>query len=463
MQVINAARLLSASLEAAGHLKCGAILAPRVIYGNPTPRRLAQYLMQTVAGNQDDDAQKEDAAQQHTMRQLHEKYTRDLPTANRDKANAADTEQTVILTGSTGNLGSYLLDQMVSNPNVKMIICLNRANDGGAKQQGRAMADRGLTTQYTDKVEFHSIDISRSDLGLTIGVYESLLKRADRWIHNAWPVNFNHSVETFEPHVRGVRNVADFCTRAEKRVALVFVSSIGTADRWDTLNYGPVPERRLEDLSLPSSGYGRSKMVSSMILDDVAREGDFPAATVRMGQIGGPKGEAGVWNRQEWLPGIIASSLHLQALPSDLAIMTQVDWTPVEPCARLVLEVAGVAQKMSPADVSGYYHGVNPSRTTWEHLAPAVQEFYGHDRLPETVDFKTWVKMLETTQSGLMCANPGIKLIDSYRIMAAASEAGKRPVEFAMRRTMVVSPAMRSAQAVSPELMKQWCKQWGFE
>lgn len=466
MQVINAAKMLSAGLEAAGHLPPETAVAPRVIYGNPTPLRLAQYLMQTISGNQDDNARNEDARQQDAMKQLYDKYASGLPPTKRDRADAADTEQTVILTGSTGNLGSYLLDQMVSNPNVKTIVCLNRAGDGGVKQQHKAMTDRGLTTSFNGRVEFHGIDISRGDLGLPIDVYESLLKRADRWIHNAWPVNFNHSVETFEPQIRGVRNVVDFCTRAEKRVALVFISSIGTADRWDTLRDGAVPERRLEDLSLAGGGYGRSKMISSMILDDAARGGDFPAATIRMGQIAGPEGVAGAWNRQEWLPSIIASSLHLKALPSDLGIMSRVDWTPVELCARLVLEVAGVAQEVSPADVSGYYHCVNPSHTTWEHLVPAVREFYGQTRLPETVDFKTWVGRLTATQSGDaggMAANPGVKLIDTYQSMAAASEAGARPVDFAMRRTVGTSPTMRAAQAVSPALMKHWCEQWAFQ
>ncbi|KAK6082367.1 nonribosomal peptide synthetase [Seiridium cupressi] len=465
MQVINASRLLRGGLEAAGYHTDSGSLATRVIYGNPTPRRLARYLKDKLITGGTKDADNEDIEQQRVMKDLHDKYTRNLEAAKKGRPDASDKDQTVILTGSTGMLGSYLLDQMAKNPNVKKVICLNRAEDGGLKQQERAMKERGLDAYYGGgKAEFHHIDISRSDLGLPQEVYRRLLKEADRFIHNAWPVNFNITVETFEPHLRGVRNVADFATRADKRVAVVFISSIGTGDRWDS-NKGPLPEERLEDTSLPGGGYGRSKMVGSMIMEDATKVGDFPAASIRVGQIAGPESEAGAWNRHEWFPSIIASSLYLKALPSDLGLTNQVDWTPVERIAGLVQEIIGVSQQVKPQEISGYYHGVNPSQTTWQKLAPAVQEFYGKDRLPELISFKEWCDRLEKTQSDdirAMDANPGIKLLDTYKGMSAAAAAGHKPVTFDMKRTVNQSPTMRDAKAISPELLQHWCKQWAY-
>lgn len=462
MQVIHASRLLRAGFKAAGYNASSTALAPRVVYSNSTPRKLAQHLLKTLVRGISNGFVDEASQQQKAMAQLYQSYTRDLPTSKEGRPNAANEGQIVVLTGSTGMLGSYLLDLLVSSPRVEKIICLNRAEDGGVKQQVKAMADRGLTPRYTEKAEFHHIDISRSDFGLPTDVYQRLLKGTDRWIHNAWPVNFNITVETFEPHLRGVRNIGDFAARAEKRVAVVFISSIGTADGWDSKK-GPVPEQRLEDMTLPLGGYGRSKMVGSMILEDASKAGDFPAASIRMGQIAGPESEKGSWNRWEYLPSLIASSLYLKALPDDIG--ADVDWTPVERVAKLIGEVAGVTQQVDPKDVSGYYHGVNPSRTTWQVLAPAVQEAYGKDRLPELVSFKEWVNRLMKTQSEdvkSMDTNPGIKLIDTYRGMAEAAEAGLQQPRFDMHRTIGISPTMRAAQAVGPELMKHWCKQWGF-
>ncbi|KAH8747189.1 hypothetical protein F5883DRAFT_699675 [Diaporthe sp. PMI_573] len=98
--------------------------------------------------------------------------------------------------------------------------------------------------------------------------------------------------------------------------------------------------------------------------------------------------EAGVWNRQEWLPSIIASSLYLGALPAHLGSMDRVDWTPAERIASLVLEATGVSRVIGRADeITGYYHGVNPHESQWLDLAAAVQEFYGKERIRELVDF----------------------------------------------------------------------------
>lgn len=394
------------------------------------------------------------------MKALWQKYTHDLPEAKLGRADPSDEGQVVILTGTTGMLGSYMLDQMVRNPEVKRIICLNRSDDGGEKRQARAMVDRGLATDYESKCTFLHADMSRPDFGLSPDAFNDLLKTADRFIHNAWPVNFNMPVASFEPHIRSVRNIGDFASQASKRVAVVFISSIGSGDQWDTRS-GPLPETRLEDLTLPSGGYGRSKLVSSLILEDVARAGDFPAAVIRVGQIAGPEGKAGVWNKHEWLPSIIASSLHLGVLPGTLGGMERVDWTAVESIAGLVLDVAGVSQKVRPVEISGYYHGVNPVSTTWTELALAVQAFYGKERIPELVSFPEWVDRLSESQTGdleVLDKNPGIKLVDSYREMAGTAA----PVVFDMTHTQERSPSMRNAKPVTPALMRHWCEQWQF-
>ncbi|KAI0595739.1 hypothetical protein F4775DRAFT_347071 [Biscogniauxia sp. FL1348] len=461
MQVINASRLLKAGLSVSGYHVDSTSLATRVIYSNPTPRKLAQYILSMVHGGADSVNGSGEDHDIQTMRALWQKYTTNLPSPKADRPDPADEGQTVLLTGSTGMLGSYMLAFMVSNPAVKKVVCLNRAEDGGKKQQAKAMRERGLPLDYESKAEFWHADMSRSDFGLPKETYERLLSSADRFIHNAWPVNFNIPVESFEPHLRGVRNIADFATYAAKRVAVVFISSIGTGDRWDTKK-GPFPEQRMEDLTLPSLGYGRSKMVGSLILEDAAKAGGFEAAIIRVGQVAGPEAEAGCWNRHEWLPSIIASSLYLGALPKDLGAMQRVDWTPCEKIAKLVLEVGGVAQRVPAGALSGYFHGVNPASTTWSELAPAVQEFYGRERIPELVSFEEWVARLARSQKADstdgLDKNPGVKLLDSYRGFAAAAET----VTFDMTRTKERSPTMREAQAVTPEIMKHWCKQWGF-
>lgn len=465
--VMNAAKILRAGLKSSlGHDVDAQALAPRVIYKNSTPRRLASHIIHSVLSSGPGAAQSEDEQQQDAMRALYQKYTRDLTVAKPNRPSARTEGQVVVLTGSTGMLGSYLLDLMGSNPAVRKVICLNRAADGGRAQQAKALADRGLDVGLVDtKAEFYHADTARPDLGLPADVYARLQAETDRIIHNAWPVNFNIPIETFEPFLAGCRHLADLAATAARRVALTFISSIAVADRWDPARHGrpTVPEARLEDMALPAGGYGRSKMVGSLIVEDAAAAGDFPFAVVRVGQVGGPEAAAGAWNRQEWLPSIVASSLYLGALPADLGGMDRVDWTPAERIATLVLEASGVSPRGEDEEISGYYHGVNPHAVKWADLAAAVQSFYGPERLAAELvpSFGAWIDRLEATQADgpeSVARNPGVKLIDAYRGMASAPAA----VVYDMTETARRCPVVRSTTAITPALMQHWCKQWGF-
>lgn len=468
--VMNAAKIIRAGLKSSGYEVNAQTLAPKVIYKNATPRRLASHIFTSILHAQNGTTQSEDEQQQEAMRALYKKYTQNLTKAKPNRPSPRTEGQVVVLTGSTGMLGSYLLDFMGRNPSVSKVICLNRAADGGRAQQLKALADRGLDVGLLDtKAEFYHVDVSRPNLGLPSDVYTRLQAETDRIIHNAWPVNFNIPIETFEPFLAGCRHLSDLAATASRRVALTFISSIATAERWEPSRHGrpTIPETRLEDMALPAGGYGRSKMVGSLIVEDAASAaaGDFPCAVVRVGQVGGPEADAGMWNRQEWLPSIVASSLYLGALPADLGGMNRVDWTPAERIAELVLEASGVASARrglaSADEVTGYYHGVNPHEAKWADLAAAVQAFYGKERITELVSFGEWIDRLEKTQADgeeTLAKNPGVKLIDSYRGMASAPVMAV----YDMTKTAERCPVVRDTTAVTPKLMQHWCKQWGF-
>ncbi|KAK3902336.1 hypothetical protein C8A05DRAFT_15597 [Staphylotrichum tortipilum] len=459
MQVINASRLLRAGLEAAGIHVDASALATRVIYGHPTPRRLAEYLFSVVNNESQEQAGGETHHAEDTMKALLEKYTRDMPQAQGDKPPPADDGQVIVITGTTGALGSYMLDLASASPLVKKIICFNRSDDAEARQR-KAAADRGLRGDFSKAVFLHT-DMSSFDLGLGKETYEGLLREVDRVIHNQWPVNFNMPVESFEPHIRGVRNLADFSFRAAKRVPVIFISSIATVDGWRKSE--PVPERSLHDFSISNGGYGQSKLVSSLILEKATEVSGVPTEIIRVGQIGGPSSEKGFWNRQEWFPSLIASSVYLGMLPHSLGQMSTIDWTPIEGIANLVLEASGVTTRVPIKDISGYFHGINPSRTTWGTLVKAVEEFYG-GRIKKVVSLDEWVSALEQSQGHTedIGRNPGVKLLDTYKSWATAMREGQKYVPMDTARTESRSKTMHEMHAITPELMKNWCRQWGF-
>ncbi|KAM4061584.1 male sterility protein [Hirsutella rhossiliensis] len=458
-QVMSVSNILRSSAKSAGVSISRDALAPRVIYANPTPRSLAAHLLAEAQG--DGSGSGEVAREIEKTKSLVEKYTKDLPApASADKPDPLDEGQTVLLTGSTGSLGAYLLDGLCTSAHVKRVIAMNRGADGGASRQGSISAARGLGTDFS-KVEFVGVDLSLPDLGLGPAKYAELLTSADRIIHNAWPVNFNISVASFEPHIRGVRRLVDFASAAAKRVSIIFISSVSTAAAWTSPD--PVPERSLDDMAMAEMGYGRSKMAGSMILDAAAARSGVPAASVRVGQVAGPRGLKGMWNKQEYLPSLIASSVYLGVLPDSLGSGGVVDWTPVEDIAGLVLDVSGVTVRQPISAISGYFHGVNPAKTTWGVLAPVLAQYY-QGRIRKLVGMGEWVDALRASESASadVDKNPAIKLLDTYEAMYQASEAGQGHVDFDMTRTVSHSPTAANLSAVTVDLVKNWCAQWNF-
>ncbi|CEN61108.1 hypothetical protein ASPCAL07772 [Aspergillus calidoustus] len=467
LQVLQLGRVLSASLDKT--------IEPRTVYANPSIAQLATFLYSEIrpSANGTTTIKTDDIALCHA---LVERYTQNLPAATPNKPLPSSTNQTIIISGTTGALGCYLLHQALENPNIGHIYCFNRTDDAKQRQVA-ANASRGLTTDFpSSRVTFLTVDLSTSaTFTLPQETISNLSTSVDRIIHNAWPVNFNQSVASFEPHIRGVRHLIDFAASATKRVPITFVSSVSTVENWPDPAV-PIPEEPLSDFALAAPmGYAQSKLVASMILDRAEEVSGVPRNVVRVGQIAGPRGEKGQWNPREWLPSLVRSSVYLGVLPRELGALADMGWAPVEDIAGAVLEVAGVG---AAKDVlsgerggeGGYFHAVNPTKPDWEGvILPALREFYS-ERITREVPLTEWVAELEqsaeSTGEADVEKNPGVKLLDAYRLAASKSATeraeGLGAAGFATEVTEQVSETMRRMEPVTKDLMKRWCEQWKF-
>ena len=458
LHVMNFSKSLRAGIAASGAEIDEAVVAPRAIYSNPTLEQLANYLHESVhrAHSQ---SNSEEAKEISLLESLISRYTADLPSRQSDKPKPLESGQTIVLMGSTGSLGAYLLDILCNSPRIKAVVALNRGADGGKSRQPGVSAARGLGTGFS-KVEFLSADLSEPDLGLGAVKYKEVLAAADRIIHNAWPVNFNMTVSSFEPSIRGVRHLVDFSAAAAKQVPIIFISTIDTISNWNSLD--KVPERRLTDLSLPETGYGRSKLAGSFILDAAADSG-VPSASIRVGQIAGPRSAKGKWNLQEFMPSLIKSSVYLGVLPQELGPFEVVDWMPIEDVAALILDVSGITQSKDVSEISRYLHCVNPQTAKWADLAVAIKDFFS-SQVHELVTLEEWVSALEKSAASAsnLNENPAIKLLPTYQGILAGQRAGRRHIYLDMQRTVGQSRTAGRIGPVTTDLMRNWCVQWNF-
>lgn len=181
--------------------------------------------------------------------------------------------ETILLTGSTGHLGSYILNQLLSHDGVLKVYVYNRTSKRPSRdRQAASFADRGLPLFALDspKLEFLEGELSDPSLGISEDVYERLCREVTSIVHNAWRVDFTIPLIAFEPNVKGTRNLVELAlsrrtSGGSSGAKLLFVSSVGAVQGWDP-ERGPVPEEVFEDASVAlGNGYGESKHICERV------------------------------------------------------------------------------------------------------------------------------------------------------------------------------------------------------
>ncbi|EME42311.1 hypothetical protein DOTSEDRAFT_73214 [Dothistroma septosporum NZE10] len=429
-------------------------VSPRDVYGHPTINGLAHFLCN---GGQDNQVSREES-----MAKMVEKYTHGLSRKRAPAGIKRPEKHTYILTGSTGSLGNYALQQLIASPSVEHVYCLNRSADAESRQK-QTFQERGAPTDFS-KATFLQSDFSKDQFGLKDDVYETLLDTVDIFIHNAWAVDFNKTLQTYEStHIAGTRRCVDFSLDSKYRAHIVFISSIASVGGYPAFyeSSTEVPEQILNDHRIPiPGGYGESKHVASLILAAAAESAGVPATVIRAGQLAGPYGEGQPWNKHEWLPSIVISSKALGLVPERLGNQDEVDWVPMDLAAKSVIDISESRSQDSQTPIA-VAHLVNPRIVSWSKIVPTVRDELAKETGSEVkiVPFRTWLDELKNSPATPeeVEKKPGIKLIDFYE--GLLSEGGALP-KLATRETEKMSVTVRDMSAVDAGLMKKWLGQW---
>ena len=422
-------------------------LSPSIVYNNPTASSLAVAIQKLRTASQERLAISS-RAKIHEFQNLLSSLS-----GPRDERSSKHPE-ILMLTGSTGALGPYLLDSLLKAPGVNKVYCLNRV--AGAERQTEINISCGLISEFDDsRVEFFKCDLTAPFFGLDESIFERISTTVTRIIHSAWPVDFNLSLHSFLPQLQGVRALIDFASIPKNPKSVFFVSSVATVGEWSA--QGPVPEIPLWDVSLPlPTGYAQSKSLAEQLLLGSASLVDI--SICRVGQIAGPAlSDKGSWKKTEWFPSLIKSSKYLKLLPETLSSsMTELDWIPVDLLSTILVELA-----LSPRTESArVYHVANPQSCSWSSLLSTVQELLGSENIT-IVPFGEWVEALrksapETFERQEIEKNPAIKLLDFFANLPRATTPKLETVQTQRR-----SRTLREMRAVKPEDMERWMRQWG--
>ena len=174
-------------------------LNPAVIYAHPTLNELSEHLVKMAKpAPQDTDSGYQTADSDETggdsklrdMESLLDKYVQSLPVDDQRQRSPVTEGTTVLLTGSTGSLGSYLLNELSNDANVQHIICLDRSATAAEKHRETG-PERGLSPLDPKRVEFFKANLSDPQLGLEKEVYERLKNTVTHIIRKATPLSIS--------------------------------------------------------------------------------------------------------------------------------------------------------------------------------------------------------------------------------------------------------------------------------
>jgi thioester reductase-like protein len=409
-------------------------VAGNVCFEYPNLAALASYLSALRSGGSYARRSETDE-----MQALIDRYGRFTPQSVTD----AGAPRVVLLTGATGSLGAHLLAELLRNPGIERIYCLNRGSDPQARTR-ESLKLRGLDVPrgvLDARVESLSADLTKPDLGLP----RERLAGVNLVIHNAWSVNFNMGVASFEAQVQGARNLIDFAFRSNARY--FFVSSVSAAVRSGSV-VAEAHVARLTDAQ--ETGYARSKLVAERLCK-LAHDAGLDARALRIGQIVGDT-RLGQWNATEGVPLMIRSAVSMGALP---ALSDTLTWLPVDVVARVIAELCASGAHQ---DV---YNLLNPKSIDWTRdLLPMLRAAgLRFDQVTAT----EWLARLAASNPD-PAVNPTIKLLDFYKSKYAVPKQTSAPAVFyETKLTEAASPTLRAVGAPDAALIGKMVKYWTAE
>lgn len=160
--------------------KATARIPPNVIFEYPSIHQLSTFIVAII--NDDGAGLQVDFVEQHTqaINAMIEKYSVGLsgPVDGVLPSSPLTESAVVLLTGSTGSLGSFLLAELLKNSAVQRVFAFNRPSSSKTieERQKSAFKERGLEIDLlnSNKLTYIEADASQQKCGLSPAQYEEV-------------------------------------------------------------------------------------------------------------------------------------------------------------------------------------------------------------------------------------------------------------------------------------------------
>ena len=297
----------------------------------------------------------------------------DIPEESR-KISASDG--TVLLTGATGFLGTFLSREYLEDSSVKQLICLVRAEDNKNAMDRIVSGMKKWNVwkeEYRSRITALCSDLSKPKLGLDDDTFSKLCEIADTICHNGASVNFSLPYEQIKrTNVDGSKEILKILSSG-KRKSMTYISTISVFADEDFAN-GEVDESKLtSDINKLKLGYSQSKCVAEHIIKKFM-EKKYDVQIFRIGRITGSMD--GGRENEDMFYKITSFCKHINMYPE---ISMNLNCIPVDIVSKVV-RYASLKRKGQKI-----YHIVNPDINSEIELS----ELFENEKMQKT-DWKRW-------------------------------------------------------------------------
>jgi amino acid adenylation domain-containing protein/thioester reductase-like protein len=289
----------------------------------------------------------------------------------------------ILLTGSTGFFGAYLLRELLNATSAR-VWCLVRAHDvpHALRRITDAAARYGLAGVPGDRVVPLPGDLAAPRLGLSHGQFRELARSADVIYHAGAIVNFIYPYEELRAaNVTGTREVirlAGLC----RGIPVHYVSTTAVLAGLGVAGMREVTEDTpLAHADRLRVGYVESKYVAEEVLRNAGR-GGLPVAIYRPLDIVGGR-HTGAWNTAAEMCALIRFITDTGLAPD---IDLPLDFVPADVCAAAIRHISSLA-----AATGRTYHLASPR---YALLGSLVSRIRAHGYPVSELPFGAWVSEL---------------------------------------------------------------------
>lgn len=222
----------------------------------------------------------------------------------------------IFLTGATGFLGAFLLDELLQQTQADIYCLVRAANTEEAKQKLRGTLESYLIWDESQSSRIIPVvgDLSQPLLGLSQGQFTALARKLDviyhngAWVHHASPYSILKAA-----NVLGTQEVLRLASQIKIK-PVHFISTMSVFSPTTGTGVKLVSEEsNLDDYPIPEGGYTQSKWVAEKLVT-IARDRGLPVSIYRPGRISGHS-TTGAFNPNDFFYRLLIGCVQLGMVP----------------------------------------------------------------------------------------------------------------------------------------------------